>query len=127
MTVSSGSDGPPSLADYADLPHVLVSPSGRGPGPVDAAVRAHQLQRRVALRVPHFATALAAIAHSDLILTASSAVQDLVDDSVRSFEPPLDLPPHDVAMVWHDRWTHDAGHRWFRERVAEVSPRGPEA
>lgn len=114
--------GPPSLADYADLPQVLVSPSGRGPGPVDAVLRAHQLARRVALRVPHFATALAAIAHSDLILTASSAVQNLVDDTVSSFEPPLELPPHDVAMVWHDRWTHDVGHRWFRDRVAQVSP-----
>jgi hypothetical protein len=27
------------------------------------------------------------------------------------------LPGFDMKVAWHERWQHDAGHRWIRERL----------
>ncbi|MFK7927635.1 MAG: LysR family transcriptional regulator, partial [Myxococcota bacterium] len=105
------SEGPLSVQRYAALPHILVSPSGQGAGPVDLVLAKHGLQRRIALRVPHFSTALTALRHSDLVLTASSALTELVGEEITVVEPPAKTPRHGIALVWHERWSADAGHR----------------
>jgi len=112
-----------SLAAYAGLSHVLVSPTGAGPGLVDRALARHGLARRIALRIPHFWSALAIIARSDLVLTAPTALARFVagDRAIAAVPPPLRLPAHDVHLVWHARFTSDPGHRWLRERVAAVA------
>jgi DNA-binding transcriptional LysR family regulator len=40
---------------------------------------------------------------------------------LRILPPPFDLPPVERAMMWHPRHTHDPGHRWLREQLAEVA------
>lgn len=108
------------LATYASLPHLLVAPGGTPGGIVDTALERRGLARRVAVRTRHFQTAPELLAASDLISTlprrfAMSAAQryGLV---VR--EPPLELSGFDMKLAWHERWQHDAGHRWIRERLA---------
>jgi DNA-binding transcriptional LysR family regulator len=111
-----------TLASYAELSHVLVSPSGAGDGLVDRALERRGLARRIALRVPYFYAALAIVAKSDLVLTAPAPLVRLADArSVTQVEPPLALPQHDIHLTWHERFTHDPGHRWFRELVATVA------
>ena len=103
---------------YAALPHVLVSPTGRGEGVVDQALTERGLRRHVAARVPRFAAALAIVAAGDHVLTGPSSLAGCATLSpVRSLPPPLPLPEHTVAMVWHPRFHHDPGHRWLRERL----------
>lgn len=111
------------LARFTELSHALVSPTGEGPGFVDQRLAARGLKRRVALRVPSFLTALAIVARSDLVLTAPRALARLISHEHPAVvvPPPLPLPKHAVNLVWHERFTNDAGHRWFRERVAEVA------
>lgn len=112
-----------TLGTYAALSHALVSPRGEGAGPVDRALEQHGLARRIALRIPHFYAALAIVAKSDLILTAPSALARLApaDLPVRALAPPLRLPRHSVDLVWHERFTNDAGHRWLRKLMLEVA------
>lgn len=111
-----------SLEAYAGLSHVLVSPSGDGPGLVDELLAKQGLCRRVALRVPHFFSALAIVEKSDLILTGPSALVHLLGSRpVLSLAAPLRLPRHALHMVWHERFTTDPGHAWLRELVAEVA------
>jgi DNA-binding transcriptional LysR family regulator len=110
------------LSTYARLSHVLVSPSGEGPGLVDRALRERGLTRRIALRIPHFFSALAIVAKSDLVLTAPSALAQLSSErSVVALPAPLRLPRHSLDLLWHERFSNDPGHRWLRDLVAEIS------
>ncbi len=115
-------DGHLSLDAYTAGLHVMVSPTGAGPGPVDAALAALGRQRRIAVRVPSFAVARAVVARSDAMLTAPNSLRRLVDDdAVVALPPPLDLPGHGIAMTWHARFQADPAHRWLREQVAAVA------
>jgi DNA-binding transcriptional LysR family regulator len=107
---------------YASLKHVLVSPGGEGPGVVDRALEAEGLQRRIALRVPHFATALEVIRQSDLVLTAPASLAQLCTAAELASRPaPIDLPNHAITMLWHARFTEDPAHRWLRDLLREVT------
>lgn len=112
-----------SLDAFVALAHVLVSPLGRGDSFVDAMIAKHGARRRVALRVPQFMTALEIVQRSDLVLTAPSALARLArtPKAVVALEPPIALPRHGVDLVWHERYSADAGHRWLRETVGSVA------
>jgi len=116
---------PPALSveAYAGLSHALVSPRGEGPGFVDGLLAKQGLSRRVALRVPHFFSALAIVEKSDLVLTGPSALVRLVPPSsaVIAIAPPLRLPRHALHMVWHERFSSDPGHVWLRQVLFDVS------
>ncbi|MCH9687397.1 MAG: LysR family transcriptional regulator [Deltaproteobacteria bacterium] len=114
---------PLSLASYLGLSHALVSPMGEGQGMVDRILANEGLQRRIALRVPHFYSAPAIIARSDLVLTAPTALRSLLPPGTPLvvLPPPLPLPEHAIVMIWHERFSEDPGHRWLRGEIAEVS------
>jgi DNA-binding transcriptional LysR family regulator len=125
-TKSAATAGKLSLEVYAGLSHLLVSPRGAGPGIVDRVLAQRGLTRRVALRVPHFYSALSIVSECDLILTAPSALGPLVPGpskrgAVVMLPPPLRLPSHSVHLVWHERFGNDAGHSWLRELIAQVA------
>jgi len=111
-----------TLKAYTRLNHILVSPGGEGPGVVDRILHAQGLERRIALRVPHFATALEVIAQSDLVLTAPSSLsQCSTASSLASHPTPLDLPEHAITMLWHPRFTEDPAHRWLRQLILDAT------
>jgi DNA-binding transcriptional LysR family regulator len=110
-----------SLEAFVAASHAVVSPSGAGPGLVDRVLEERGLARRVALRIPHFYSALAITAKSDLILTAPSALAALAQGSpLVALEPPLPLPEHAIQLVWHERFSNDPGQRWLRDVLIDV-------
>ncbi len=109
-----------SLSSYTSHSHLVVSPTGSGPGIVDRALASKGLERRIALRVPQFATALAVVAQTDLLLTAPRSLARCGPELV-SLAPPVKLPDHSITMVWHPRLDTDPAHRWFRGFMAEVA------
>jgi DNA-binding transcriptional LysR family regulator len=111
-----------TLKAYTRLNHILVSPGGEGPGVVDRILETQGLQRRIALRVPHFATALEVITQSDLVLTAPSSLSKCSAASALASRPaPLDIPEHAITMIWHPRFTEDPAHRWLRDLMVDVT------
>jgi DNA-binding transcriptional LysR family regulator len=115
-----------TLKTFTGLKHVLVSPGGEGPGLVDRILHARGLERRIALRVPHFATALEVIAQSDLVLTAPSSLSRCSTASTLASRPaPLDIPEHAITMIWHPRFTEDPAHRWLRDVMVDVTAEVP--
>jgi len=115
-----------TLRAYTRLNHILVSPGGEGPGVVDLILHAQGLERRIALRVPHFATALEVIAQSDLVLTAPRSLSNCSTASTLASHPtPLDLPEHAITMIWHPRFTEDPAHRWLRQLMVDVTHEVP--
>lgn len=114
-----------SLETYAALSHVLVSPRGDGPGFVDELLEKQGLRRRIALRIPHFFSALAIVEKSDLILTAPTSLALLLSarSKVVALPAPLRLPTHAIQLLWHERFTNEPGHAWLRELMVEVTAR----
>lgn len=116
--------GPLDLDTFCRLDHVIVSPEGGGfHGPVDAALAAIGLRRRVALSAPGFLVVPEIVARSNMIALVPTRVADDRVGRVRLLEPPLSVPGFDMAMVWHDRTTTHPLHRWLRQRIIELIPR----
>ncbi|AUG02693.1 LysR family transcriptional regulator [Pseudomonas sp. 09C 129] len=107
----------PSLAQFAKLEHVVVSPDGGGfQGVTDSALGEVGLTRRVVLSVPHFLFVLSALASTDLVaMLPSRLVRD--NPALKVVEPPLEVPGYDMAMLWHERCHRDPAHQWLREFI----------
>jgi DNA-binding transcriptional LysR family regulator len=110
---------PLTLESYLTLSHALVSPGGDAVGPVDEALAKRRLERRIVLSVPQFTAALSIVARSELVLTAPSALAGAGcrELGMVVLPPPLPLPEHTVSLVWHERFSSDAGHHWLREQL----------
>lgn len=116
-----------TLARFVELPHVLVSPQGRGEAAVDAALRERKLVRRVVLRVPHFLSAPLVIAETDAIITLPERVARAVaaQHGLVMRKPPLPLPRFSFSQFWHARNDGDAAHAWLRELLWSVAKGSP--
>jgi DNA-binding transcriptional LysR family regulator len=110
----------PTIGQFADAVHIVVSRRGRLRGPVDAVLEAHGLRRRVAAALPSFGAALAIVEASDIVCVLPRRLG--VPDG-RALTPlPLPFPLRSVPAVvsWHHRHDSDAAHQWLRSVVTEV-------
>ena len=117
-------DGNLSLDRYIELRHVQVLPGG-GPmyaGPIDTALAAMGLVRKVALWEPTFLVSAHVVARTDLISTVPRRLAAHVAQAlpIAIYDLPLPLPELEFAMFWHARSQDDPGHKWLRERVAAL-------
>lgn len=110
----------PSLKQFCQLEHVIVSPEGGGfQAATDDALAARGLTRNVVLSVPHFLFMLDALARTDLVavlperLVATTGALQVVD-------PPVELAGFDMLMLWHERLHRDPGHKWLRQQILGV-------
>jgi DNA-binding transcriptional LysR family regulator len=117
-----------SLEAYLACSHALISSSPTGRGLVDERLAAQGHTRRIALRIPHFYSALAIVAQSDLVLTGPAALASLATPEMKvvALPVPIELPDPSINLVWHERFDNDPGQRWLRELTAEVA-RGVQA
>ena len=103
---------------YAACGHVVSSRRGRAHGPVDDALAALGLERKVSAVVPSFPAALAVAATSDLVsLITHSFFRAEMSGHLRAFELPFETQPITVSQMWHPRMDADPGHRWLRDLV----------
>ena len=117
--------GEVTASRYAACGHVVASRRGLTRGPVDDALDALGLQRRVIVVVPSFPAALAIAATSDLVgLVTGSFVRAGQAGTnglpVHCFALPVRTSAITVSQMWHPRADADAAHRWLREIVLSV-------
>lgn len=120
--------GEVTASRYAACGHVVASRRGRTRGPVDDALEALGLQRRVIVVVPSFPAALAISATSDLVgLVTSSFVRAGQAGTagtngmpVHCFALPVQTRAITVSQMWHPRAHADLAHCWLREMVLSV-------
>lgn len=112
----------PTLDLWCQTPHVVVSTGRPGVGYVGAAVDRLGLHREVMLEVPSFLLAVHVVAETHLLFTAPRALlrSALACLPLELAPVPFELAEVPVAAVWHERFATEPGHRWFRERLAEV-------
>ena len=105
---------------FSGFSHVSVSRRGIARGPIDTALNALGLERRVAVIAPSFHAAMFALPDSDLILPVPRETLSSVRRlglKLRSFTLPLPLPTLVLTQAWHPRFDNDPVHRWLRETV----------
>lgn len=125
-------DGRLSLDQYVALPHLLISPMGRGATWVDPVLERLGLRRRIALRVPQYLAAPHIVAETDLVLTIAARVARALRGALplREVPPPVEIPGFSISAYWHAHRQDDAGHRFLRELLfaiaAEVADEGPD-
>lgn len=115
-------------AQYAACGHVVASRRGRTHGPVDDALAALGLARKVVAVVPGFRAALAVARASDLVALMTGSFLDIqsVDErtdtrgGVQRFAIPVPTPPIVVSQMWHPRFDADPVHRWLRGVVKKI-------
>ncbi|MFF8289679.1 LysR family transcriptional regulator [Streptomyces sp. NPDC016309] len=104
-----------TVRGFAAAEHIGVSRRGRVRGPVDEALAALGLRRRVAAVVPSWSAALHLCRQADFVCLATEPVARAF--GLYGFEVPLDLPPLTLEMAWHPRNDADPAHAWLRDRV----------
>jgi DNA-binding transcriptional LysR family regulator len=92
---------------------------GRASKPVAQAYARLGVERNVAMIVPAFAAAVAAVGATDLIATIPESVVRVLGSSlgVRAVSSPLKIAPLPMHMSWHDRTDTDPAMMLFRDLV----------
>ncbi|WP_213308810.1 LysR family transcriptional regulator [Paraburkholderia sacchari] len=108
----------PSLKQFCELEHVIVSPDGGGfRGVTDDALANVGLTRRVVLSVPHFLFVMSVLAQTDLVaLLPWRLVRD--NAALKIVDTPIEVPGYEICMLWHERVHRDPAHQWLREQIA---------
>ncbi|MEV7583760.1 LysR family transcriptional regulator [Streptomyces erythrochromogenes] len=115
-------EGPLSPERYAAAEHLTVSRRGSLRDPIDDALAARGLERRVAAAGPTTAFALQLALDSDLVVTLPDAVTRTARKRLGlvALQPPLPLPDVPLHLLWHRRYDDDRAHTWLRETAAET-------
>ncbi|MFG2714127.1 LysR family transcriptional regulator [Streptomyces goshikiensis] len=115
-------EDPMSLKRYAAAEHVTVSRRGNLRDPIDDALTAHGLERRVVAAGPTAAFALQLALDSDLVVTLPDAVTRAARDQLglTAMAPPLPLPEVPLYLLWHQRYDDDRAHIWLRDLATET-------
>jgi DNA-binding transcriptional LysR family regulator len=107
---------------YQEMAHVVVQTEGRMQEITDEYFKAHGIQRREALRLPHFFSIATVIAATDLIVTVpeplASVLGRLAD--VQVLKSPYEIPSFDVKQHWHRTQHQEPANRWLRELVWQL-------
>lgn len=107
---------------YARAHHVTVSRRGRLRDPIDDALEARGVRRRVVAAAPTSTAALQFVSQSDIVVAVPErmcgpTVRAL---GLRTLPVPLDLPSVPGVQAWHQRYDGDRAHAWLRGQVREV-------
>ncbi|MFY3310068.1 LysR family transcriptional regulator [Achromobacter ruhlandii] len=117
----AGQGVPATLDGYLARPHVLVAASqDQRAAEVDAALARLGHARRVALRLPHWTAAPAALAGTDLVLTVARRTLVPTPPGVAVAPVPFPIAPLAFEMIWHERADGDAGLGWLRGLLSQV-------
>lgn len=114
--------GPLSLERYAAAEHLTVSRRGSLRDPIDDALTARGLERRVVAAGPTAAFALQLALDTDLVVTLPDAVTRTARERLGlvTLAPPLPLPDVPLYLLWHQRYDNDRAHTWLRELATET-------
>lgn len=104
---------------YARAEHLTVSRRGRLSDPVDKALAALGLRRRVVASTPTSTAALMFVRQSDLVVAVPQQMCRAVVAALglQTLPLPLKLAEVPVNHAWHQRYETDNAHIWLRTQV----------
>jgi DNA-binding transcriptional LysR family regulator len=107
---------------YAQALHVIVSRRGRLHDPIDDALEALGLRRRVVAAAPTSTAALHFARESDLVVAVPARVCGSTTRTLglSTIPLPLDVPELRIVQSWHQRYGSDKAHTWLRGHTREI-------
>lgn len=112
-----------TTAEFAALDHVVIVPNTTNcfGESVDQALEAQGLQRNRRFVTPNYLTAPHLLENTDMValLPMSLAARFRDRFGLAEVTMPLEVPPFDVYISWHDRTQRHAAHMWFRDQVMQ--------
>lgn len=119
-----GLSEPMTIEDFAALDHVaLESERPIYPNLVDRYLASCGLERRVVVRVSHFAIAPSIVAGTRMVAMFPERLARTVGPGIRIIEPPLDFPDPNLSMAWHPRVHASVESVWLRQLVVDQCQR----
>lgn len=111
-----------SRSDFLSERHISISTSGTGHVVVDKVLARHDLERRIALRLPSFLGVARIVAQTELLVVVPRRVGESFADQepVKMLEPPIPTPSYSVKIHWHERFHADTGNAWLRRTLADL-------
>lgn len=103
--------------------HIGVSRRGKSAGPIDDALQALGLRRRVVLVVPTPYAAAFALQESDLLLPLPEHLARGAQSAglrIKLFDLPVTVAAVPITQAWHPRLQGDPGHQWLRRTIREL-------
>jgi DNA-binding transcriptional LysR family regulator len=112
-----------SLETFASAGHVVISLTGEPTGFIDRLLQERGLTRRVVLTVNQFSLAPVVVSQSDLLatLTYRAVRRSGLEEALHLVRIPLNVPPNQVKLLWHERDQQDSAHCWLRDRLTELA------
>lgn len=110
-----------TLKQFEDCRHIMVaSPFNRLN--VLTELVTERARRNIVIQTVHFTSVPALVAETDLIVTLPSRVARAFSatHNLRYLPLPVEIPPFEVRMNWHERNEADPAHRWLRWAMTEV-------
>ena len=108
-----------SVEQYLSLSHIHISSRRSGLGMVDLALGKLGLQRNIALRSQHYMMATQVLLHTDMAVTVPERFALCHD--LHQVALPVDIPPLETHIYWHESTDQDPANRWMREQMIEIA------
>ncbi|MGL5836173.1 MAG: LysR family transcriptional regulator [Waterburya sp.] len=110
---------PITLDVFANLSHALHTIRRDEIGVIDRVLAKHNLQRRVALTVPHMLVLPSIIASTDLITVIPARMAQYFSriNEIEVFDLPINLDPWTISMLWSQLSDNDEAGRWLRQTL----------
>ncbi|MGY2221395.1 LysR family transcriptional regulator [Pseudomonas gingeri] len=113
---------PPSLEEYTQLEHVIVSGDGGGfHGFVDDALSEQGLSRRVGVSVQYYSLVPVMLQATDLVCTLPAQFLARYAETLESFPLPVQVRRYNLYATWHSRFDKDAAHCWLRKMLGAAA------
>ncbi|AHG19019.1 LysR family transcriptional regulator [Chania multitudinisentens RB-25] len=111
-----------TMQDFAQLEHVIVSPSGGSfSTPIDDILAAFGHQRKVVMSAASFFFVPEIVLISDFVALVPRRLLQGQPARLSVVNVPWLTEQFNVSLVWHERSHGHAGHRWLRNLIVELN------
>jgi DNA-binding transcriptional LysR family regulator len=112
-----------TLKTYLQASHLLVSLREDRTGRIDQLLAEQNLQRHIALSIPHFLLSGFILVHTDLLAALPARLAHFWMEFLPLKVLPLPLPVSgfSLSMLWHARNQNEPGHRWLRSLGVSIA------
>lgn len=115
-----------SLLEFTTLPQVAMDCSGNFGVDIDEEIdrRLETLGciRKKAASISSLIAVKRLVSASDLIATVPDVLLTDYEPHIelQTFEPPIELKPTPIFLIWHQRTNSHPAHKWFRDFLAQL-------
>jgi DNA-binding transcriptional LysR family regulator len=110
----------PSLREYCQLSHVIVSAKAELLTPIDHILAASSVKRNITISVPSYNQVALVLSNSDCVATLPSQLLKRYEHLLDLIQVPFEIPSFELAMAWHPRSHEDEANQWLRKQFVDA-------